>query len=80
MTDQSPQTPVVTQIDSKSSIFEKTDPDLRRRIDQALADRQPPTYKFLHTVHQFLKARKDDRLAEARATRDAIAALEAGAE
>ena len=48
MTDQSPQTPVLTQIDSKSSIFEKTDPDLRRRIDQALVDRQPSTYKAVY--------------------------------
>jgi len=45
MTDHQAPTPDLEAIDSKSSIFDKTDPDLRRRIDQAIVDRQPPTYK-----------------------------------
>lgn len=42
------QSPVAEMIDSKSSVFERTDPDLRRGIDQALIDRQPPTYKAVY--------------------------------
>jgi hypothetical protein len=40
--------PHVTPIDSKSSMFAKTDPMLRRRIDRALVERQPATYKGVY--------------------------------
>lgn len=48
MNDQSHQAPLVPPIDSKSSIFEKTDPDLRRRLDRAIVDRRPPTYQAIY--------------------------------
>ena len=44
MTDQ---TLALEDIETKSSIFEKTDPDFRRRLDQAIIDHAPPTYKAL---------------------------------
>jgi len=36
-------------IETKSSIFEKTDPDFRRRLDQAIIDHNPPTYRAVFT-------------------------------
>lgn len=36
------------RIESRSSVIEKTDPDLRRRLDQAIADRAPATYKEIY--------------------------------
>ncbi len=44
MTDQ---TTTLEKIETQSSIFEKTDPDLRRRLDQAIIDHDPPTYKAI---------------------------------
>ena len=46
MTDQ---TATLEKIETQSSIFEKTDPDFRRRLDQAIIDHDPPTYKALFT-------------------------------
>lgn len=42
MTDQ---TAALDKLETQSSIFEKTDPDFRRRLDQALIDHDPPTYR-----------------------------------
>jgi hypothetical protein len=36
---------LITIPDSKSSIFEKTDAALRRRLNRAIVDRHPPTYR-----------------------------------
>ncbi len=33
------------KVENNSVVFEKTDPDLRRRINRAIVDRDPPTYK-----------------------------------
>ncbi len=46
MTDQ---TTTPEKIETQSSIFEKTDPDFRRRLNQAIIDHDPPTYKALFT-------------------------------
>ena len=46
MTDQ---TLALEDIETKSSIFEKTDPDFRRRLDQAIIDHDPPTYKAIYS-------------------------------
>ncbi|HVP09637.1 MAG TPA: hypothetical protein VMV94_00430 [Phycisphaerae bacterium] len=48
MSDERSETPPLTQIDSKSSMFEKVHPNIRRQIDQALIDRQPATYKAVY--------------------------------
>jgi hypothetical protein len=48
MTAENSDIPHVTPIDSKSSMFAKTDPVLRRRIDRALVERQPATYKGVY--------------------------------
>ena len=58
MTDQ---TTTLEKIETQSSIFEKTDPDFRRRLDQAIIDHDPPTYKALHA--KFDLAGKDISLA-----------------
>jgi hypothetical protein len=36
------------EIDSRSTLFEKLPPDLRRRLDQAIIDHDPPRYRALH--------------------------------
>jgi hypothetical protein len=36
------------EIESRSTIFEKLPTDLRRRLDQAIIDRDPPSYRALH--------------------------------
>ena len=46
MTDQ---TTTPEKIATQSSILEKTDPDFRRRLDQAIIDHDPPTYKALYS-------------------------------
>jgi len=43
------QTTTLEKLETQSSIFEKTDPDFRRRLDQALIDHDPPTYKAAFT-------------------------------
>ena len=35
----------VDKIETQSSIFAKADPDFRRRLDQALINHDPPTYR-----------------------------------
>lgn len=37
--------PVIERLDSRSSVYEKLTPDQRRKIDRALIDRDPPTYR-----------------------------------
>ena len=44
MTDQ---TTTLEKMETQSSMFEKTDPDFRHRLDQAIIDHDPPTYKAL---------------------------------
>lgn len=41
-------TSTVPNIESRSTIFEKLPPDLRRKLDQAIIDRDPPAYRDLH--------------------------------
>ena len=36
---------ILDKVDSKSSLFEKVPPDLRRQVNQALIDRDPHTYQ-----------------------------------
>ncbi len=36
------------QVDGTSSLFEKTDPDLRRKINQAIVNRSPQTYRGVY--------------------------------
>ena len=44
MPDHTPK-PAVAPVDSRSSLVEKLAPDLRRRLDDALVNRQPATYR-----------------------------------
>jgi hypothetical protein len=49
-------TPAFSQIDSKSSIFEKVPPAVRQQLDQALVLRQPATYRGVYeqfSLHAF---------------------------
>ncbi|MBN2559695.1 MAG: hypothetical protein JXQ75_02030 [Phycisphaerae bacterium] len=45
MTDQAK---LLEKLETHSSIFDKTDADFRRRLDQAVIDRDPPTYKAVY--------------------------------
>ena len=49
--------PTIPNIESRSTLFEKLPPDLRRRLDQAIIDRDPPAYRDLHAKFD-LTARK----------------------
>jgi hypothetical protein len=39
--------PTVQEIESRSTLFEKLPADLRRRVDQAIIDHDPPTYRAM---------------------------------
>jgi len=41
-------TTTIEKLETQSSIFQKTGPDLRRRLDQAVIDHDPPTYKAIY--------------------------------
>lgn len=47
MSDQSKTTAVLEKIETQSSLYEKLAPDFRRRLDQAIVDHDPPTYRAL---------------------------------
>ncbi len=50
-----------TKVENNSSVFEETDPDLRRRINRAIVDRAPPTYKGVYAKFKVVNWRGRNR-------------------